>query len=138
MAKPKPDRWSAPDWMTPDAKRWHRATIDQLRSLNQLDTAQPIHALLLAQALGQYERCTIAINERGQVLTIRNDKGEVKSEEIAPEAQLQLRLLDKIRALLKDLNLNGTKGDEDRPEDPIQALRERMAGFAGGGHADRN
>lgn len=139
MPAPKtPERWRPPDWLPDDARAWHQAIIDQLREAGRL--AQPIHALLLAQALAQYERCTRALNDEGQVLTIRNDKGEVKRLEIAPEAQLQIRLIDKARALIKDLRLDTPAEDEGpgQPVDPFAALRQRMDRITSGSNPGRN
>ena len=82
-------------------------------------TPNPQHVLLLAQALAQYDRCTQFLNTHGQVMEIRNDKGELKSTVIAPEANLQLKLLDKIRQLLKDVGLSA--GDADPPPSPAAA-----------------
>lgn len=77
-------------------------------------TPHPAQILLLAQALAQYDRCTAFLNVHGQVMEVRNDKGEVKQTVIAPEANLQLKLLDKIRALMKDVGL-AAAGETDPP-----------------------
>jgi hypothetical protein len=96
----------------------------------------PQHVLLLAQALAQYDRCTQFLNAHGQVMEIRNDKGEVKSTVIAPEANLQLKLLDKIRQLMKDVGLSA--GDADPPgsadASPRSGSRSTAAGQSGDGH----
>lgn len=119
------DPFEPPAWLPADARAHHAELVADVKAKG-LDP-QPHHLLLLAQALAQYDRVTAFLNQHGMVLEIRNDKGEVKTQMIAPEAALQLKLLDKIRSLLKDVQLDGKEANE---EETGQASgdRRRQAG----------
>ena len=107
-----------------DVVRYHARLRDELAAAGLSPNPQLV--LMLAQALAQYDRCTQFLNAHGQVMEIRNDKGEVKSTVIAPEANLQIKLFDKIRQLMKDVGL--ATGETDGPAAAGSGDRSTTAG----------
>jgi len=90
------------------------------------------------QFLAQFYRVTGFINEEGQIITIRDDKGVVKKTEIAPEAVQQIKLDAQLQRYEKEFGLQSqAEGDgeketgQEEAVDPFQALadslRSRMA-----------
>jgi len=126
------DRFAAPAWLPDDVRIKHAELVESIRA-KQLEP-NPAQLVLLAQAQAQYDRVTKFLNENGQVLEIRNDKGELKANIIAPEVQLQLKLIDKIRSLLKDVGLDGTEAQEETEAAPrVQTRRSTDASEGGAG-----
>lgn len=128
------DRWTCPPELPPDAAAWWPEIVAELRARGREADALPLHARILAQLLSQYEKATQFINREGMVLEIRNDKGELKRQEPAPEFRIQQQLVDKIVRLAKVLGLEERRDEsgEQRADDPRNRLRELLAGIAHG------
>lgn len=130
MTDGKGRRWDPPSWLGEGALAEWPGVVAELRRRRVISRATPAAVAAYCQTLVQYQRCTAAVEEHGQVLVIRNDKGVVTKEEVAPEAVLQLRLLDKLRAFWKSLGL--MEGDEeDSGETQAEAGGGQSAAEAG-------
>jgi P27 family predicted phage terminase small subunit len=124
---------TAPETLHHEARPWWTEICDELRQRGRLADALPIYARLLAQQLHQYEKATDFLNGEGMVLEVRNDKGELKRQEPAPEFRIQQASIAQILKLAKLLGL----------DDPVTAppaagpagrnrLSELLAGIARG------
>jgi len=119
-----PADWQTPpNWLPEDARPWWPVIVDELRARGQLRRVTPRRAAYLVQAIAQYHRVTSFLNEHGQVSELRNDKGEVRKQEPAPEFKIQHQLLQTIAKLEKAY---GIDEEPTAKEDPLEALRSRL------------
>lgn len=128
------DRWQTPETLPPDAREWFDEIVAELRRQQRLDEVYPLRVQILAQLVAQYQRLTKLLNTDGQILEIRNDKGEVKSVNLSPEFRGQMQLVDKITKAIKELKLDAdstnSPAPESRHEPPRDRLRELLATIA--------
>lgn len=122
-----PHRDKPPKELPDDARQWWGVLVDELEARGALDKVTTHRLSIYCQLFAQYHRVTEFINREGQVLTIRDDKGEVKSSIVAPEAVQQERLVKILQRFDKEFGfLEGIKS-----ADPIEELRKKLALRAG-------
>lgn len=127
-----PHRDSPPQTLPEDARLWWPSLVDELDARGSLAQVT-VHRLgIYCQLFAQYHRCTEFINREGQILVIRNDKGEVKNQIIAPEAVQQAKLVEALRRFDREFGLL------DPVQDPVAALRQRLGARVDHRSAARN
>ena len=138
------DRWALPQDLAHDdaAAAWWLPVVTELRDRGRLHLLVPFQVAQFCQLLSQWWRATESLRRAGgQVLEIRDDKGQLKRQEIAPEVRLQLQLLGQLRALAKDFGLNEPPLDlkpTTAPNAGRNRIRAILEGAFGGGDAGRN
>ena len=90
-------RAQCPEWLSDTAKaEWLRVS-PILESLGLLTAADQTAFAGYCACYAEWERAQRFITENGQVLTLRDDKGNVRSVIPAPEIGIAVRMLDKVR-----------------------------------------
>lgn len=131
-----PDRSAPPQRLPADAQALWPEIIDELAARGRLQHVPQLRIERYCQFWAQFLRVTGFINAEGQVQILRNDKGEVTKQEIAPEAVQQLKLETALSRLEKDFGLieksteaNSAKEVPQSPFDELRAsLQARLAG----------
>jgi P27 family predicted phage terminase small subunit len=95
-----------PDFLLPEARaEWERVT-KELKERGKLDTIDLPSLVCYCQAYGRWVQAERELTEKGRILVIRNDKGEVKSVQASPYVAIAVKMLEKVRQLAADLGLN--------------------------------
>lgn len=120
--------WTCPDWLAEPARECWPGVIAELRRRGRIDIVQPQQVAIYCQTFAQYLDLTADVNEWGQ--TADSESGDY----VRAAAQHQLKLVELLRRLTKDLGLNEPR---EEPDDAIGRLAERLAAArmesAGGG-----
>jgi len=120
------DRHKPPSYLPDDARQWWPVLVDELAARGSLSRVAEHRLAIYCQLFAQYRRVTEFLNQHGQVLEIRNDKGEVKAQTIAPEAVQQAKLVEALRKFDKEFGLL-----EPAAEDPLNQLKARLVARLG-------
>lgn len=123
-----PSRDAPPETLPEDARAWWGPLVDELQARGSLARVARHRLAIYCQLFAQWQRVTEFINREGQILTVRDDKGEVKNQSIAPEAVQQIKLTEALRRFDKEFGLlEAVKGGNDLGH-LAALLTARMAG----------
>lgn len=129
----------APGYLDDDGRTLWPLVLADLQSRGRLDAPNTRRAGRYCQLLSQWLRVTRFLNHNGQVVEIRDSKGEVKGQALAPEFNAQDALETKLTKFEKDFGfLDPPKAGKTSPgqaaseSDPLTAVRNRLAELAAG------
>jgi len=105
--KPADGRPAVPPALSPAASLIWTETVELLADVPGLLTvADGATVELFSRTLARYRECEAFVEAHGSVVVLRDDKGEVRSAQIAPQASLAAKLLPQLRGLAAELGLN--------------------------------
>ncbi len=90
-------RAECPQWLSDTAKAEWRRVSPILEALGVLTAADEVPFAAYCTCVAEWEKAQRFVQENGQVVTLRTDKGEIRSILPAPEVGIAVRMLDKIR-----------------------------------------
>lgn len=123
---------SAPDWLSERATAFWPDVVLELQSRGNLAKAPAELVGVYCETFAEYVDATVRVQSEGLTHCWYSDQGS-QHEDVAPVFKAQMKLVEKLRQLAKDLGLH------DEPNDRLDRLRGRLAGLAGrSAHPERN
>lgn len=106
--EPRHEAPPVPEVLTGRAKQHWDFLVAQLAEIGTLAITDGGLLSAYSMALAQLEECHAAIDRDGLVITLRNDKGEVKSVQASPHVKLARSLMANIKSMASELGLSPT------------------------------
>ncbi len=119
-----------PKWMTKEAKAEWRRIVKELDGLGLLARVDRDSLAAYCVCLVQWRECMDFVEKNGKVIVFRNDKGEIKYTQTAPQAVLAMKLLDQLKSIGSEFGLSPlSRGRLSVPKTKRQSLKDSiMAG----------
>ena len=106
--KPEPGIPPCPEHLSAAAKEEWAYAVAELDGLGLLTRADKAVLAGYCQSFAAWAECERFLAENGNVIVMRNDKGEIKWTPEAPQARLALKYMDKIRQFAAELGLSAS------------------------------
>lgn len=104
--KPAPGKPTCPRELSPAARREWRYAVRELSAMGILARADRAVIAGYAQSLADYFENLAWYQQNGPVVTLRNDKGEVRWLQEAPQWRMAQKHLEKVRQFAAELGLS--------------------------------
>ncbi len=104
--RPEPQTPPCPPGLSPAAQEEWKYITAELEPLGVLAKIDKAAVAGYAQSYADWIECLDFLRTNGNVIVLRNDKGEVKQIIAAPQARLALLYLEKVRQFAAELGLS--------------------------------
>ena len=127
--KPKEGIGPCPKWLSKAAKAEWGRLVKELEGVGMLARVDRDSLAAYCVCLVQWRECMAFIELNGKVIVFRNDKGEIKYTQTAPQAVFAMKLLDQLKSIGSEFGLSPlSRGRLSVPKTKKQSLKDQIMG----------
>ena len=136
--KPRGGPPRCPSWLDDEAKRVWRRTVRELAGLNVLTHADRDALAAYCQTFSRWKRAELFLQERGDVYSLKDDKGGVKCLQQFPQVAIARNLAQLVRSYQQEFGLTPSarsriRADGGGPGDELDAFVQAHGDQSGAG-----